>query len=70
MRWANCSLTTFRADARGELVHHATLERHIYSLPDPHHKQVAKMKREDIGVTINRLTVEQEHYLASWNEGT
>jgi S-adenosylhomocysteine hydrolase len=28
------------------------------------------MKLEAMAVKIDRLTLEQEHYLASWNEGT
>ena len=33
-------------------------------------KQVAKMKLEAMGVKIDRLTPEQEAYLAGWQEGT
>ena len=33
-------------------------------------KHIAKLKLESMGVTIDKLTPEQEHYLASWNEGT
>jgi adenosylhomocysteinase len=49
---------------------HATLEKRVYSVPEALDKQVAKMKLESMGVKIDRLTVEQEHYLASWSEGT
>ena len=49
---------------------HATLEKRVYSVPEALDKQVAKMKLEAMGVKIDRLTVEQEHYLASWCEGT
>src|ERR1051326_5911780 len=45
---------------------HATLEKKVYSVPEALDKQVAKMKLEAVGVKIDRLTVEQEHYLASW----
>jgi len=31
---------------------------------------VARMKLESMGVKIDRLTSEQEHYLSSWSEGT
>jgi adenosylhomocysteinase len=31
---------------------------------------VARMKLESMGVKIDRLTPEQERYLASWSEGT
>jgi len=33
-------------------------------------KGVAKLKLESPGIKIDRLTPEQEEYLASWNEGT
>ncbi len=49
---------------------HATLEKKVYSVPEALDKQVAKMKLEAMGVKIDRLTMEQEHYLASWGEGT
>jgi adenosylhomocysteinase len=48
----------------------ATLEKKVYSVPEALDKQVAKMKLESMGVKIDRLTVEQEHYLSSWGEGT
>ena len=49
---------------------HATLEKRVYPVPEALDKQVAKMKLESMGVKIDRLTVEQEHYLSSWGEGT
>ena len=49
---------------------HATLEKKVYAVPEELDKQVAKMKLEAMAVKIDRLTPEQEHYLASWNEGT
>jgi len=49
---------------------HATLEKKVYSVPEELDKQVAKMKLESMGVQIDRLTPEQEEYLASWSEGT
>ena len=49
---------------------HTTLEKQVYSVPEVLDKQVAKMKLEAMGVKIDRLTMEQEHYLASWGEGT
>jgi adenosylhomocysteinase len=49
---------------------HASLERRVYRLPEDLDRQAAKMKLESMGVKIDRLTPEQEHYLASWNEGT
>jgi adenosylhomocysteinase len=49
---------------------HASLEKRVYSVPEDLDKHVAKMKLEAMGVKIDRLTVEQEAYLASWGEGT
>ena len=49
---------------------HATLEKTVHSVPDALDKQVAKLKLEAMKVAIDRLTMEQDHYLASWSEGT
>ena len=39
-------------------------------VPERSIKQIAKLKLESMGVQIDRLTPEQEHYLVSWSEGT
>jgi adenosylhomocysteinase len=49
---------------------HSTLEKRVYSVPEDLDKRVAKLKLEAMGVTIDRLSPEQEEYLASWSEGT
>jgi adenosylhomocysteinase len=49
---------------------HAKLEKKVYSVPEELDKQVAKMKLESMGFSIDRLTPEQEEYLAGWAEGT
>ena len=49
---------------------HSKLEKKVYSVPDDLDRQVARMKIDSMGVKIDRLTPEQEHYLSSWNEGT
>ena len=49
---------------------YAGLEKKVYSVPEELDKQVAKMKLESMGVKIDRLTPEQEAYLAGWSEGT
>jgi adenosylhomocysteinase len=49
---------------------HATLEKKAYTVPVDLDKRVAKLKLESMGIKIDRLTPEQEEYLASWNEGT
>jgi adenosylhomocysteinase len=47
-----------------------TLEKKVYAVPEDLDKKVAKLKLESMGVKIDRLTPEQEEYLASWSEGT
>ncbi|MCL4401183.1 MAG: adenosylhomocysteinase [Acidobacteria bacterium] len=49
---------------------HSKLEKKVYAVPEELDKQVAKMKLESMGVKIDRLTPEQEAYLAGWSEGT
>ncbi len=48
----------------------ASLERRVYSVPEPIDRQIAKLKLEAVGISIDKLTPEQERYLASWSEGT
>jgi adenosylhomocysteinase len=50
--------------------HHKSLERKVYSVPEDLDKRVARLKLESMGIKIDRLTPEQEEYLASWSEGT
>ena len=47
-----------------------TLENKVYTVPADLDKRVARLKLESMGVKIDKLTPEQEEYLASWNEGT
>ncbi len=49
---------------------HSKLEKKVYSVPEELDKQVARMKLDSMGVKIDRLTPEQEAYLAGWSEGT
>jgi len=49
---------------------HAKLEKKVYTVPVELDKRVAKLKLESMGIKIDRLTPEQEEYLASWSEGT
>jgi adenosylhomocysteinase len=49
---------------------HGKLENKVYSVPEELDKQVAKMKLESMGFNIDKLTPEQEEYLAGWSEGT
>jgi adenosylhomocysteinase len=49
---------------------HKSLEKKVYKVPDELDKRVAKLKLESMGVKIDKLTPEQEEYLAGWSEGT
>jgi adenosylhomocysteinase len=49
---------------------HASLEKKVYTVPAELDKRVAKLKLESLGIKIDRLTPEQEEYLAGWSEGT
>jgi len=49
---------------------HASLGKKVYTVPVELDKRVAKLKLESMGIKIDRLTPEQEEYLASWSEGT
>jgi adenosylhomocysteinase len=42
----------------------------VYPVPEHLDQQIAKLKLESMGFQIDKLTPEQEHYLASWSEGT
>ncbi|MBL8217136.1 MAG: adenosylhomocysteinase, partial [Bryobacterales bacterium] len=49
--------------------HHQALERKVYAVPEELDRQVARLKLEAMGVKIDRLSIEQEQYLAGWSEG-
>jgi len=49
---------------------HKTLEKTVFPVPEELDKRIAKLKLESMGIKIDRLTPEQEEYLASWSEGT
>jgi len=46
------------------------LEAKVYPVPAAIDQSVARLKLQSLGITIDRLTHEQEEYLASWSEGT
>jgi adenosylhomocysteinase len=46
------------------------LERQVYPVPEPIDRQIAKLKLDSMGVQVDKLTPDQEQYLASWSEGT
>lgn len=49
---------------------HSTLGKGVYRVPDNIDKTVATLKLASMGISIDKLTPEQEKYLASWQEGT
>src|SRR4029453_14661697 len=65
MSFANQALA-----AEYAIQHAAELERKVYPVPAEIDKEIARLKLETMGVEIDRLTAEQEKYLASWDEGT
>jgi adenosylhomocysteinase len=53
------------------MVKHAKeLKKEVYPVPEYLDKEIARLKLESMGILIDKLTPEQEHYLASWSEGT
>ena len=46
------------------------LEKKVYAVPKDIDKEIARLKLEGLGVKIDKLTKEQEKYLASWEMGT
>ena len=47
-----------------------SLEKKVFPVPVELDKRVARLKLEAMGVKIDKLTPQQEEYLASWSEGT
>ena len=53
------------------LIKHASeMHKQVYPVPEALDRQIAKLKLESMGFQLDKLTAEQEHYLASWDEGT
>ncbi len=46
------------------------LKPQVYAVPEHIDREIAKLKLASMGVSVDKLTAEQEHYLASWSEGT
>jgi adenosylhomocysteinase len=49
---------------------HKKLEKTVHRVSDELDKRVTKLRLESMGIEIDRLTPEQEEYLAGWSEGT
>ena len=65
MSFANQALS-----AEYMLSHASELETQVYVVPEGVDREIARLKLEAMGVTIDTLTAEQEKYLNSWEEGT
>jgi adenosylhomocysteinase len=46
------------------------IEPGVYGVPIEIDMEIARLKLEAMGVKIDKLTAEQEHYMSSWQEGT
>ncbi len=46
------------------------LDRKVYSIPEEMDVEIARMKLETMGISIDKLTEEQKKYLSSWQMGT
>jgi len=65
MSFANQALATEHL-----VKHHRTLEKRVYPVPIEIDQDIARMKLLSMGIQIDRLTEDQEHYLTSWEKGT
>ena len=48
----------------------SSLKNEVYVVPEDIDREIARLKLEAMGVTIDTLTAEQKKYLASWEQGT
>ncbi|MBI4501286.1 MAG: adenosylhomocysteinase [Gemmatimonadetes bacterium] len=65
MSFANQSLAAEHLVRQG-----GTLPKAVHRLPVEIDRDVAALKLASMGITIDELTKEQQHYLASWDAGT
>jgi adenosylhomocysteinase len=65
MSFANQALAAEHLSRR-----HADLENKVYPIPEAIDRNIAALKLESMGITIDTLTDEQRKYLESWQEGT
>ena len=49
---------------------HRQMKGKVYQVPKDIDQEIARMKLQSMGIQIDQLTGEQEHYLASWEMGT
>ncbi|MGA9138590.1 MAG: adenosylhomocysteinase [Methanocella sp.] len=49
---------------------HKKMKNEVYKVPEEIDNRVASMKLKAMGISLEKLTKEQEKYLSSWSEGT
>jgi adenosylhomocysteinase len=52
------------------VAHRDEMDNQVYTIPEAIDREIARMKLQAMGVTIDTLTDEQTKYLASWEAGT
>jgi adenosylhomocysteinase len=50
--------------------HHKEMKPQVYVVPEHLDREIARLKLDSLGHHLDKLTPEQELYLASWQEGT
>ncbi|MFI5261714.1 MAG: adenosylhomocysteinase [Candidatus Limnocylindrales bacterium] len=50
--------------------HHAELEHRVYDVPTGIDREVARLKLAALGIELDAMTPEQQHYISSWQSGT
>ena len=50
--------------------HHGRLSNSVHNVPAEIDQQIAQQKLDAMGINIDQLSDEQQHYLSSWQEGT
>lgn len=65
MSFANQALAAEYMLQNGE-----SLDAQVYTIPTELDHEIARLKLQAMGVQIDKLTAEQEHYLSQWEEGT
>jgi adenosylhomocysteinase len=65
MSFANQALSVLHLTRKGR-----TLAKKVHGVPREIDERIARLKLRSMGIRIDRLTAEQKHYLAAWEEGT
>jgi adenosylhomocysteinase len=65
MSFANQALSAEYVVSKGK-----KLQKQVYPVPDEIDQEIARLKLDGMGIKIDKLTKEQEKYLASWEMGT